>query len=423
MSVFSMIQRSRQAAKERRTKQAESKKEEDKTPYRHVPKHAAIDALSGGPASFRDGDRPAILEQNQRRSMMTASGVGMSNMSSMSSMSGMLTPVHDGLPRAHSALSRVSYPSISATPVVRLSRNYSYNSMASGWFSPAPVSGKGKEVERIIDSGCASRSSSKGSLSRMPLDGFAGNKDPAIPPMESSSCSNSSQGDLEIRPVKPRGPAASTNIASSKPFNDAGSFHRLHPGHSRRGSGSASGPNVLNRRISSASLAAGIPLVSAPLPMQYGSATSFNPSAASSISATSVAPTTAKVPSPVPHTLMGDNSDATNAFETPYQDTTTLPRQRGWASSKATRFAELETMLEVPNSKGASNSMMEETREETRATSVVPAQPTDFDQSSFPAPQAPILPPPKTRKLSKMPSANNKSRWSLRSSKSPAVAA
>lgn len=406
-----MIRRGRQAAKEQRAKQAElKKKEEDKTPYRHIPKHAAIDALSSGPASFRDGDRPAILDKNRRRSAMTASGIG------MSSMSGMSTLVHDGAPRAHSALSRVSYPSASATPVVRLSRNYSYNSMASGWFSPAPTSGKGKEVERFIDSGCVSRSSSKGSLSRMPLDGFVSNKDRAVSPMESSGGSTSSQDDLEIRrPVKPSGPAASTDITPSiKPSGETGYFHRLHPGHSRRGSGSTPGPGILSRGISSASLAAGIPPVPALLPMQYGSATSFNPSAAS------VAPLTAKITSSVPHTVMEETSDATNLSETPYQGTIPLPRQKSRVSSDTARLVELETIMST-----APISTMKETREKTRATSVVPALPTDFDQSSFPTPKGQVLPPPKTGKLFKKPSvmAAKTNRWSLRSSKRPAAAA
>lgn len=88
MSVFSMLKRGRQAAKEHAAKEAERKKKEaEKLPYKHVPRHAASDALAGGPATWREVDRPRIMEQNRRRSMLTASGVN---------MSGTATPVHVG---------------------------------------------------------------------------------------------------------------------------------------------------------------------------------------------------------------------------------------------------------------------------------------------------------------------------------------
>ena len=86
-------------------------------------------------------------------------------------------PVHMGMPRVNSALSHVSYPSTYANPVVQMPRTYSYSSMQppQGWshqggevvYSSGNQSGmgwKGKEVEKppMIDSGRASRSSSKG---------------------------------------------------------------------------------------------------------------------------------------------------------------------------------------------------------------------------------------------------------------------
>jgi hypothetical protein len=114
MSVFSIIRRGRQQAKQHSAKQAEAKKKEEaKPPYKHVPTHAAIDALSGAPSSWREEDRPRILEQNRRRSALTLSGIGV---------------VHPGgLPRVASSLSHVSYPSAAANPMVKVPRAYSYN--------------------------------------------------------------------------------------------------------------------------------------------------------------------------------------------------------------------------------------------------------------------------------------------------------
>ena len=164
MSVFSILRRGRQAAKEHNAKVAEQQKQEDaKAPYRHVPTHAAVDALAGAPSSWKEEDRPRIMEQNRRRSEMVAAGTGRG-------MPGLVTPVHAGLPRVNSTLSHVSYPSAYASPVVHMPRNYSYHSVYlprnDGVYSVAEggsVSSKGKEVERPYNWGRSSRaSSSKG---------------------------------------------------------------------------------------------------------------------------------------------------------------------------------------------------------------------------------------------------------------------
>ncbi|KAK4450139.1 hypothetical protein QBC34DRAFT_82817 [Podospora aff. communis PSN243] len=191
MSVFSVFKRGRQAAKEHTAKQAEQKKQEGvKTPYKHVPKHAAIDAMSSGPASSRDYDRPRIQEQNRKRNAMTANGTA--------------TPSFNGLPRVHSALSNVSYPASYATPIVQMPRSYSYStthlaeirhSMVD-FTSPGTLKGKG--VERImVDSGRASRSSSHASSTRRRASGS---------PTGSSNNSIASIEDLEIKPAAPHNP-------------------------------------------------------------------------------------------------------------------------------------------------------------------------------------------------------------------------
>ncbi|OLN88095.1 hypothetical protein CCHL11_00501 [Colletotrichum chlorophyti] len=221
MSVFSLLKRSRQQAKEHSQKQAEKEKAEAaKVPYRHVPTHAAIDALSGAPSSFRNEDRSRIVEQNRRRSAMAASGMNMR-------MPG------PSLPRVSSSLSHVTYPSVNANPAGRMPRAYSY----SGVPPPMPywqdrkestysvadstrISIKGKEVERPYDSGRHSPSSIK-----------------AESPVGSSSQSTSSQEDLEMKPARHQ-TMPSASVASPQSLRNpivAGHAHRLHPS-SRRAS-------------------------------------------------------------------------------------------------------------------------------------------------------------------------------------------
>lgn len=117
MTVFSIIKRGRAQAKEYNAKQADKDKAEAvKLPYKHVPTHAAADALATAPSSWKQGDRSKIREQNRRRSAMVANGMG-----------------HSALPRVGSSLANVSYPSVYATPVVPLPKNYSYSSIPSSW--------------------------------------------------------------------------------------------------------------------------------------------------------------------------------------------------------------------------------------------------------------------------------------------------
>ncbi|KAG6017561.1 hypothetical protein E4U54_006309 [Claviceps lovelessii] len=210
MSIFSSLRKSRQQAKEHNAKLAEQKKKEEvQIPYKHVPTHAATDAFASAPPSWREADRPRIVEQNRRRSAMAASGHHM-NM--------------PGVPRVGSSLSRVSYPGEDLTPVIRLPMTYSYSGVSS--HSPsardsremiysAPqdtaymhVSLKGKEVPRVYEAHRISPTSSKSGPS----------------PVDSLDGSTSSQDDLEMKPARPR----TTKAA------DAVSTHRLHPSHARR---------------------------------------------------------------------------------------------------------------------------------------------------------------------------------------------
>ncbi|KAG0650556.1 hypothetical protein D0Z07_3268 [Hyphodiscus hymeniophilus] len=69
---------SKKAAKNHKEKEKEKDAEPVKAQYKHVPTHAAFDALSGSPASWSHGDRPKIREQNKRRSELAMSRTGSS---------------------------------------------------------------------------------------------------------------------------------------------------------------------------------------------------------------------------------------------------------------------------------------------------------------------------------------------------------
>ncbi|KND88714.1 hypothetical protein TOPH_06626 [Tolypocladium ophioglossoides CBS 100239] len=221
MSIFSNLRKSRHQAKEHNAKLAgQQKKEQEKMPYRHVPTHAATDAFASAPPSWREADRPRIIEQNRRRSAMAASGQHM-NM--------------PGVPRVGSSLSRVSYPGEDVAPMVRLPRAYSYNGI-----SPYPDRSR-EVVYSAPDISLSQPASLKGKdvakgpgyeplrISPAPSKG-----EPS--PVDSSSGSTSSQDDLEMRPSRP-----TARLGEST--------HRLHPSHHRRtsdasaNSAKASGPS------------------------------------------------------------------------------------------------------------------------------------------------------------------------------------
>lgn len=142
MSIFSKLSQAKKAAKSHKEAQAQQKapEVEDKPiPYKHVVTHAAIDALSGAPSSWREADRAAIKATNEkRRSMATR------NSSSLSST----------LPRnsSYGSASNYSY-SRPMPPRMEHRRSYGanggYYTNASGLtvgnptFSPSPLASKG----------------------------------------------------------------------------------------------------------------------------------------------------------------------------------------------------------------------------------------------------------------------------------------
>jgi hypothetical protein len=469
MSVFSMLKRGRQAAKEHAAKEAERKKKEaEKLPYKHVPRHAASDALAGGPATWREVDRPRIMEQNRRRSMLTASGVN---------MSGTATPVHVGFPRVNSALSHVSYPAAYASPVVHMPRAYSYTSVQQpGWssyggevvYSPmdgGEMSVKGKEVEKVavVDLDRPSRASSKASMGPYHASKTS--------PVGSSGNSTSSQDDLEMKAVKhdssgPGGsPARSTAnpVSQSRPTGEADYFHRLHPSKARR----ISDPPIPNhypgptrstylspkqgtpRVTSLPATAPGIPPVPALPPMHFGSPLapasnappSFSPApsprgSGSRHTSSRGSPPRLPIPEEVAGAVLSNEDDSYFSYLPEVGVAVSTPsagpvKRKG---SKSARFAEPESVSSdvvdytpriQPDTVYAPSAAPFKPEGGQHTVTTIHALPTMFDEASLP--QQPVMPSPQKRgKLSKThtsePKPAKRSRWSLRTSRSTAVA-
>ena len=238
MSIFSHIKKSRQQAKEHNARLAEQKKRESAIlPYKHVPTHAAADAIACAPPSWREqADRPKIVEHNRRRSAMAAAGYNMN------------TP--GAPPRVGSSLSHVSYPSGDATPVVQMPRAYSYTnihpyqgsrdviySMPDAAMSQ-PASWKGKDTYRGIYDTSSSSAPSKGTSHDRP----SANRHSQYlfnlgdPSPEGSSSGSSSNDELEIKPTPPR--VIPQGLPKSATTDTVSTAHRLHPSHRRNTSDS-----------------------------------------------------------------------------------------------------------------------------------------------------------------------------------------
>lgn len=176
MSVFSLIRRGRQQAKEHSQKQAERRRKEDTQPaYKHVPTHAAADALVGAPPTSRAEDKPRIMEENRRRSSMTNGAVNGSR---------------GGIPRASSGLSNVTYPAAHANPMVATQRSHSYQGPQKWQYHyykagtdvvysipdppyipevPRLPSLKGKDIERSLTPGSSRAPSLLGDRGMLPV--------------------------------------------------------------------------------------------------------------------------------------------------------------------------------------------------------------------------------------------------------------
>jgi hypothetical protein len=73
MSIISRILSAKKAAEEHKevSKATATLQQHLQKPYKHVPTHAAIDALSGAPSSWREEDRAAIRAANLHRLSMS----------------------------------------------------------------------------------------------------------------------------------------------------------------------------------------------------------------------------------------------------------------------------------------------------------------------------------------------------------------
>jgi hypothetical protein len=113
MSVFSKLKLSKRAADEHKAAAAASNQGEEapvvKEKYKHIPTHAAFDALSGAPSSWKHEDKPKIMEHNKRRSQMSS------------------------LSRNGSTLTFHATPSEDIPAVPSLPRNASYSSFNPTW--------------------------------------------------------------------------------------------------------------------------------------------------------------------------------------------------------------------------------------------------------------------------------------------------
>ncbi|KAI0465818.1 hypothetical protein F4859DRAFT_519745 [Xylaria cf. heliscus] len=241
MSVFSIIKRGRAQAKEYNAKQADKDKVETvKLPYKHVPTHAAADAIATAPSSWKQDDRSKIREQNRRRSAMVASGMG-----------------HHALPRVGSSLANVSYPSVYANPVVPLPKNYSYSSIPSSWrermagtqeaseeaeyFShPRDYKGKGKEMipsftvgtggtaSPILSSGRTSPLSSRAVPVNVGVGvAVGGGLEDTSDPEDAKEVRKQVIKNISYNP-EPRPPPSLDSSTNGE------RLHRLHPSHARK---------------------------------------------------------------------------------------------------------------------------------------------------------------------------------------------
>ena len=145
MSIFSKIKGAKKAAKDHKQAQqgaGVAPEIVDKPiPYKHVPTHAAIDAMAGAPASYKEADQAEIKATNEkRRSMMTQNSSAAS------------TTLNTTLNR-NSSYGSTSNFSYSRPMPPRLEQRRSYganggyynNGTSSGYqtFQPSPLASKG----------------------------------------------------------------------------------------------------------------------------------------------------------------------------------------------------------------------------------------------------------------------------------------
>ncbi|KAL8729615.1 MAG: hypothetical protein Q9181_004939 [Wetmoreana brouardii] len=135
MSIFTKIKGAKKAAdKHKHAKASEIpvEKKDTPVPYRHIPTHAATDALTGAPSSWREEDRAAIKHQHKRRSMMTRNS---------SALSGTLYPSSSYTGSDFSSYGMMPAASSSRPSPARLETRRSYQ--GTGHYQPSPLGSSG----------------------------------------------------------------------------------------------------------------------------------------------------------------------------------------------------------------------------------------------------------------------------------------
>lgn len=145
MSIISKLRRSRSAAKDHKqhaaSQRSGTKEEPAEQPYRHIPTHAASDALSGAPSSWKQDDRLKIREHHKRRSQMANLSEPSIPESSRASTLGSRNSSHDFYTSAwtdHSRDASLAPEPALKTPRNRKSRHLSDSSYSSG-IGPSPL--------------------------------------------------------------------------------------------------------------------------------------------------------------------------------------------------------------------------------------------------------------------------------------------
>ena len=151
MSIFSKIKGAKKAAKDHKQAQqgagAAPEIVDKPIPYKHVPTHAAIDAMAGAPASYKEADKAEIKATNEkRRSMITQN-------SSAASTTLNTTLNHNS---SYGSTSNFSYsrpmpPRLEQRRSYGASGGYYSNGMSNGYqtFQPSPLASKGNISQYI----------------------------------------------------------------------------------------------------------------------------------------------------------------------------------------------------------------------------------------------------------------------------------
>lgn len=240
MSVFSKIKASRKAAKEHKAAGKEKDPNEVvKAPYKHVPTHAAVDALSGAPSSWSRDDRSKIKEQHQKRSQLVISRTG-SSVSTMSYMNAAAGPSSQPppLPRNSSYSSYnptwfdrsgdVYYSNEARQSRYKPQRGHSYHDSGIG---PSPL------ASNVQSEGTSSTSLQQASLS---LDTFQSQLDnrltsyTEVSPVVSSGNSTTSNSSDNLEIAGPSNSKRQSQRPQPNVYAEQDIFDRLHTSTTRK---------------------------------------------------------------------------------------------------------------------------------------------------------------------------------------------